>query len=170
MDTKNAVLKTRLKYWSGLILLALVVVVCSPLLLALVLAYGLYALLLHVLLWLLWSPAGKRVLFVYSNSPVWQSYIEDNILPRLPQGSVVLNWSERRRWRWWWLSAAAFRFFGGSREFNPLAVVVQPLRWGRTFRFWRAFRDAKHGNQVALRTIEAQFFTHLGLPRRDAAV
>ena len=24
-----------------------------------------------------------------------------NILPRLPHDSVVLNWSERRRWRWW---------------------------------------------------------------------
>ena len=84
-----------------------------------------YALLLHILLWLLWSPAGKRVLFVYSNSPVWQSYIENNILPRLPHGSVVLNWSERRRWRWWSLSAAVFHFFGGSREFNPLAVVVR---------------------------------------------
>jgi hypothetical protein len=77
--------------------------------------------------------SGKRVLFVYSNSPVWQSYIENNILPRLPHGSVVLNWSERRRWRWWSLSAAAFHFFGGSREFNPLAVVVRPLPLGPDF-------------------------------------
>jgi hypothetical protein len=173
MATKDGALKARLQLWCGRIFVALVVVVCSPLLLLLlplVLAYGLYALLLHILLWLLWSPAGKRVLFVYSNSPVWQSYIETNILPRLPHGSVVLNWSERRRWRWWSLSAAVFHFFGGSREFNPLAVVVRPLRWGRTFRFWRAFRDAKHGNQEALRTIEAEFFTYLGLPRRDAAI
>jgi len=165
-------LRARLQHWSGRIRLALVVVVCSPLLVLLVplvLAYGLYALLLHVLLWLLWSPAGKRVLFVYSNSPVWQSYIQDNILPRLPHGSVVLNWSERRRWRWWSLSAAVFHFFGGSREFNPLAVVVRPLRWGRTFRFWRAFRDAKHGDQEALMTIEAEFFRYLGLPPCDAS-
>ncbi len=170
MGTKNEILKPRLQRWSGRVLLAVVVVVCSPLLLPLLVAYGLYALLLHVLLWLLWSPAGKRVLFVYSNSPVWQSYIEDNILPRLPQGSVVLNWSERRRWRWWSLSAAVFHFFGGSREFNPLAVVVRPLRWGRAFRFWQAFRDAKHGNRDALRLVETQFFTYLGLPRHDAAI
>src|SRR5438552_18218208 len=106
MGTGNEVLKTRLQHWSGRVLVALVVSVCSPLLLLVLLAYGLSAFLLHVLLWLLWSPAGKRVLFVYSNSPVWQSYIENNILPRLPRGSVVLNWSERRRWRWWSLSAA----------------------------------------------------------------
>lgn len=162
--------RARGRHWSRRVLLALVVVGCSPLLLPLVLAYGLYALLLHVLLWLLWSPAGTRVLFVYSSSPLWQPYIEAHILPRLPHGSVVLNWSERRRWRWWSLSAAVFHFFGGCREFNPLAVVVRPLRWGRTFRFWRAFRDAKHGNREALTTIEAEFFTYLGLPARDTTV
>jgi hypothetical protein len=54
--------------------------------------------------------------------------------------------------------------FGGSRDFNPLAVVVRPLRWGRAFRFWRAFRDAKHGDRGALQLVETQFFTYLGLP------
>ena len=164
MGTKNEFLKRRLRYWGGRVLLALVVVVCSPLLLPLLVVYGLYALLLHVSVWLLWSPAGRRVLFVYSNSPVWQSYIEDNILPRLPRGSVVLNWSERRRWRWWSLSVAVFHLFDGTRDFNPLAVVVRPLRWGRAFRFWRAFRDAKHGDRGALQLVETQFFTYLGLP------
>jgi hypothetical protein len=166
--TKGAGLNTRLPRWSGRLLLALVVVVCSPLLLLLLFAYALYAVLLHVVLWLLWSTAGKRVLFVYSNSPVWQPYIEANILPRLPHGSVILNWSERQRWRWWSLSAAVFYFFGGSREFNPLAVVVRPFRWGRTFRFWKAFGEAKHGNQQPLRAIEAELFESLGLPRRGA--
>lgn len=134
------------------------------------LTYALFALLLHVLLWIFWSPAGKRVLFVYSNSPLWQSYIEERILPRLPHGSVVLNWSERRRWRWWSLSATVFQFFGGSREFNPLAVVVRPLRWVRVFRFWRAFRDAKHGDRTALHLVETQFFEYLEIPDHDAAV
>ena len=155
---------TRLERWGQRAVIALVVVVFSPLLLPLVVAYGIYAILLHLLLWLLWSPAGTRVLFVYSNSPVWQSYIEEHILPKLPQGSVVLNWSERQRWRWWSLSAAVFRFFGGRREFNPLAVVVRPFRWGQTFRFWKAFRDAKHGNRKSLDRIESEFFACLRLP------
>jgi hypothetical protein len=68
------------------------------------------------------------------------------------------------------LSAAVFRLFGGSREFNPLAVVVRPLRWVRVFRFWRAFRDAKHGNRSALSLLETQFFRCLGLPNHDAAI
>ena len=162
-------MKARLQHWGARVLLTLVIVLCIPLLILLVFAYGLFAVLLHILLWIFWSPSGKRVLFVYSNSPVWQSYIEDRILPRLPHGSVVLNWSERRRWRWWSLSAAVFHFFGGSREFNPLAIAVRPLRWVRVFRFWRAFRDAKHGDQTALHLLETQFFEYLGIANQDAA-
>lgn len=150
------------------VLLALVLVACSPLVVLAVLAWALYGLGLHLLLWLVWIPAGKRVLLVYSNSPVWQAYVEDTLVPRLPRNSVILNWSERRRWRWWWLSTAVFRFVGGSREFNPLAVVIRPFRRVRTFRFWRAFRDARHGDHAALRTIEAEFLRFLDVHARDA--
>jgi hypothetical protein len=146
--------------WSPAVVVGLVIVL-SPLVLILLVAYGIYAVLLHVLLWLLW---GRRVLFVYSNSPVWQSYIEEHLLPTLPHGSVVLNWSERRHWKRWSLASAAFRFFGGRREFNPLAVVVRPFHWSRTFRFWRAFRDLKHGKRESLEKIKAEFLSCLGRP------
>jgi len=136
----------------------LVVFVLSPLLLLILLAYGISVVLLHLALWLTWGPLGRRVLFVYSNSPVWQGYIEQNLLPRLPENAIVLNWSERRNWNRWTLSYLAFCFFGGSREFNPLAIVIQPLRRARCFRFWKAFRDFKHGNLHALAKVESEFF------------
>jgi hypothetical protein len=161
MATSIDGLNVRLRRWGTGILVAIAVLICLPLALPIVAGYGLYAFSLHVLIWLRWGPAGTRVLFVYSNSPVWQSYIENNIVPRLPPGSVVLNWSERRHWPRWSLPVRVFRFFGGRREFNPLAVVVEPLCWGRTFRFWKAFRDAKHGNHEALRRVEAEFFKYL---------
>ena len=151
-----------------------VVVVLSPLLVTLLimalLAYGAYALLLHLLLWLLWNPVGSRVLLVYSNSPTWRSYIEERIIPRLPPGSVVLNWSERRQWRRWSLAYLVFRFFGGRSEFNPLGVVIHPLRWGRTFRFWQAFRDFKHGRGETLAKVEAQFFHAAGVRQTNGAI
>jgi hypothetical protein len=152
-----------------IIALTLTALICGPFVLPIVVCYYLYAFVLHVLVWLRWCPAGTRVLFVYSNSPVWQSYIESNILPRLPADSVVLNWSERRGWPRWSLSTAIFRFFAGRREFNPLAVVVEPRHWGRTFRFWRAFRDAKHGKPDALHRVEREFFTHVGRSRTAGA-
>lgn len=161
-------LTTRLRRWGAGALVAVVVVICLPLVLTIVAGYGVYAVSLHMLIWIRWSRAGTRVLFVYSNSPVWQSYIENNIVPRLPPKSVVLNWSERRTWPRCSLAVAVFRFFGGRREFNPLAVVVEPFCWGRTFRFWQAFRDAKHGNHTALNRVETEFFTYLA--SRDAAI
>jgi len=149
----------RAKRWvSARPALWLVVFVLSPLLLLIVLAYGISVVLLHLALWLTWGPLGRRVLFVYSNSPVWQDYVEQNLLPRLPENAIVLNWSERRNWNRWTLSYLAFCFFGGSREFNPLAIVIQPLRRTRCFRFWRAFRDFKHGNLNALAKVESEFF------------
>ena len=147
----------RLHPWQlGLILLVLLVLL--PIVLLALAAYGIAALLLHLALWLVWVPSGRRVVFVYSNSPVWQQYIEENILPRLPRRSVVLNWSERRQWSRWTLGYWVFRFFGGRREFNPLAVVVRPLRWTRVFRFWKAFRDFKHGRRESLTRMENEFF------------
>jgi hypothetical protein len=153
----------------GWLVVALLSLFLAALLIVALLAYGAYALSLHLLLWLVWSPAGKRVLLVYSNSPIWQSYFEEQILPRLPSGSVVLNWSERRHWRRWSLAHLVFRFFGGHREFNPVAVVIRPLRWGKTFRFWQAFRDFKHGRRESLIRVEADFFRALGVREDDAA-
>jgi hypothetical protein len=109
-----------------------------------------------------WLPRGRRVIFVYSNSPVWQAYVEANILPRLPASAVVLNWSERAQWPFWSLAVWIFNLYGGSREYNPIAIVIRPLRTPRRFRFWRAFRDFKHGKSAKLREVEKQFFDYIG--------
>jgi hypothetical protein len=138
------------------------ILVLIPLLLLFFASYGLSRLLLHLALWLVWGPLGKTVLFVYSNSPTWQEHIEQNVLPRLPKRAVVLNWSERRLWSRLTLAYLVFRFLGGRREFNPLAVVVRPFRWARCFRFWQPFRDFKHGRPELLMKVEREFFECLG--------
>jgi hypothetical protein len=119
---------------------------------------------LHIAIWGWWCVRGRDILFVYSHSPVWQDYIERHVLPRLGRRAVVLNWSQRTRWR---LSLArlAFHHFGGSREFNPLAVVFRPFRRTRTFRFWQPFRDFKHGRPEALHRLESEFFGLIGVQR-----
>ena len=146
--------------WQLALILLFVVAVLPIVLLALAL-YGIAAVLLQVALWLAWVPFGRRILFVYSDSPVWQEYIEENILPRLPRRSVILNWSQRRNWKRWTLSYWVFQIFGGTREFNPVAVVVRPFRWVKVFRFWRAFRDFKHGRRERLARIQLEFFEHI---------
>ena len=108
---------------------------------------------LHLAIWTWWYLRGRDILFVYSDSPIWREHVEQHILPYLGERAVVLNWSHRKRWR---ISIArlAFHYFGGSREFNPLAVVFRPMRRTRTFRFWQPFRDFKHGRPEALRKLE----------------
>ena len=100
---------------------------------------------------------GRDLLIVYSNSPHWQAYVEREWLARWGHRSVVLNWSERKRWRFWTPSVLLFRAYTGYRGFNPIAMVV-PRWWGRptVIPFWQAFRDLKHGRDSALRHAEHQ--------------
>jgi len=103
-----------------------------------------------------WGTRGRDLLLVYSNSPHWQRYIEETWLPKWGHRAVVLNWSERSRWgRPVRPEVALFRAFGGATEFNPLAIVIPAGgRHVHVVRFWRAFRDFKHGRNRLLQTAE----------------
>ena len=136
-----------------------------------------------------WGAMGKCGLLVYSNSPHWQRYVEEQWLPRLADRVVVLNWSERAQWnRVHPFEAQMFRRFAGDREFNPLAVIFLARAHHATFhawlraikegdvvgmlapssrdvkviRFWQPFRDFKHGNDRALRQAESEMFAAIG--------
>jgi hypothetical protein len=110
-----------------------------------------------------WRIHGKDLLLVYSNSPHWQRYVEENWLPKWGHRAVILNWSERSTWgRSAPAEVALFRAFAGSREFNPLAIVIPPVgRDPHVVRFWRAFRDRKHGKDGLLQAAEAELDRHL---------
>jgi hypothetical protein len=69
----------------------------------------------------------------------------------------VLNWSERKRWTFG-LPVMLFRVFGGTRDFNPMAIVFEPLLWPRRFRFYKAFQSFKHGRPEDIETLRREFF------------
>jgi hypothetical protein len=139
-------------------LLVLTAPVWIPLVLLIGLWIGLQFIVLYGLVWAWWiGPRKKRVLFVYSNSPNWQRHVEATVIPRLPPAAVVLNWSERQRWPRFALPVRLFRFFAGSREFNPIGLVFERFALVRRYRFWKPFRDLKHGHQEAVDRLEAQF-------------
>lgn len=104
-----------------------------------------YLVVLYSLVWALWLPRGKDILFVYSDSPIWHEYMETQILPLVRQRAIVLNWSARSKWSQWSLRVSVFRHFGGSREFNPLVVKFQLFRRAKILRYWSAFQDWKRG-------------------------
>ncbi len=139
---------------AGAVLLAILVV---PFVLLAAAIYVLWALLLRLLVIVLWIPRGYRVLVVYSNSPHWGQYFEEHIVPRLGSRCVVLNWSERRRWSLS-LASCLFWFYGGHHAYNPLVVVLRPFGRAKIFRFWQAFRDAKHDRPESLRRLETELF------------
>jgi hypothetical protein len=110
-----------------------------------------------------WGIHGKDLLLVYSESPNWQAYVEERWLPRWGHRAVVLNWSERRKWtRPVRTDVALFRAFAGSREFNPLGIVVPATGSdAHVVRFWRAFREYKYGKDRLLRQAEAELERYL---------
>jgi hypothetical protein len=136
---------------------ALVVVVLPfvlPLALVAIALHLLYRIVLYLLVWTLWLPRGKDILFVYSD-------METQVLPLVQERAVVLNWSDRKKWMTWSLGVAAFRHFGGLREFNPLVVLFRPVRSARVFRFWSPFKDLKRGYNAPVERLRQDLLSAL---------
>lgn len=139
--------------WPLLVVLLPLVVVAGALWLVI-------AVLLQLVVWLTWCPRSRYVLVVYSNSPVWREYFEQNVLPAVGSRGVVLNWSDRKQWSYS-LPVALFRFFAGTRDFNPLAIVFEPLAWPRRFRFFGPFKAFKHGRPEEVEGMRLQLLALL---------
>jgi hypothetical protein len=144
---------------------AILIVVLLPLVLPLALFavanHLLYRALLYLLVWALWLPRGKDILFVYSDSPIWREYMATQVLPLVQERSVVLNWSERKKWSRWSLGVAVFHHFGGAGDFNPLVVLFRPLRLVRMFRFRSAFKDWKRGYKEPVERLRQELVASL---------
>jgi hypothetical protein len=143
--------------------LLVIVVLCLPLILAWVAVYlvfmAAWGVSLRIWFWRAHASHGRFILYVYSKSPNWQSYVEAHILPRIADRAVVLNWSERRQWsssRPW--EERFFRRFAGDREFIPIALVFGSRGRITAVPFYRAFLDYKHGRSAALERVEAQLY------------
>ena len=143
------------------ILIVLLLPLVLPLALFAVANHLVYRALLYLLVWALWLPKGKDILFVYSDSPIWREYIATQVLPLVQERSVVLNWSERKKWSRWSLGVAVFHHFGGAGDFNPLVILFQPLRVARVFRFWSAFKDWKRGYKEPVERLQQELSTAL---------
>ena len=96
--------------------------------------------------------APRDLLIVYTASPHWQEHIEQQWLTRWASRAVALNrsapnWKQRPEAELW-------RLMAGHSEHTPVAIVVPPDRSPSIFRFYRAFRDLKHGKHAALLALE----------------
>lgn len=104
----------------------------------------------YVLVWVLWLPKGKDVLYVSSDSPIWKEYMETEVFPLVATRAVVLNWSARSEWPRRSFAVRVFRTFGRKRDFNPMVILFRPFQRAKVFRFFAAFREWKHGNTAPI--------------------
>lgn len=100
----------------------------------------------------------KNIIFVYSNSPHWKTYIEENYFPLINGRAEILNWSERAAWNENYWPVKAVKHWGGNRDFNPLAIVYKNFFQVKVIRFYSAFNDCKFGKTELLREAEEKFF------------
>lgn len=105
-----------------------------------------WGIVLRLAVWIWWCPRGRTVLVVTSASPVWDEYMAERVL------SIVLKWSQRKHWRPS-LATSVFHHFGGCLNFNPMVIVFRPLGRTHVFRYFKAFRDYKHGNAKPIRRL-----------------
>lgn len=106
---------------------------------------------------------GRDLLIVYSASPHWQAYIEQNWVPRWRERAVLLNRSEPD-----WQSrpeAKLWRRVAGPLEHTPAAIIVPRRGRPAIVRFFRAFRDHKHGDPATLREREQELENRLAVAR-----
>ena len=132
------------------VLLTLLVIGLSPILIVAVLLNLFWGMILYIVIWL--THPKQLVIFVYSNSPKWQDYMEREILPSIQDRAVILNWSERRHWRNS-LAVLAFRYFAGQRNFNPIGIIFRPFHFVKRYRFFEAF---KRGNVKRLEQLKRE--------------
>lgn len=142
------------------VLIAFLVIILSPILIILAFLYSFWGVILYTAIWL----TGKKefVVFVYSDSPIWKEYVEKEILPHIQDRAIILNWSERRNWGNS-LAVLAFRYFGGYRNFNPIGMVFRPFHLVKTYRFFEAFQEFKHGHTKRVEEIKREIFEILGV-------
>jgi hypothetical protein len=140
------------------VLFTVLLLVLSPIVVVIVLSYLAWGAILYLAIWL--TRKEPFILFVYSDSPIWKDYIEKEILPQIQDRAVILNWSERRTWKSS-LAVLAFRYFGGHRNFNPMAMVFRPFHIVETYRFFEAFKEFKRGKRKNVEEIKSELFDTL---------
>ena len=95
----------------------------------------------------------KDLLIVYTDSPHWAPYIEENWLSRWHHRAVFFNRS--KPWHRRQLEARLWRAATHYRDHTPVAILVGKTGRLLVFPFFQPFRDSKHGRKHALEKAEA---------------
>ncbi len=104
---------------------------------------------------------GFLGILVTSDSPNWRSYIEESWLPRMRGRFLVFNWSRHEQWPRSTPVLLFHRLVGTDRNYCPSIVLLRGTAAPLVFRFFYAFRNAKHGNSEALVSLERRLWEEM---------
>ena len=104
---------------------------------------------------------GLVGLLVTSDSPHWKQYIEEKWVSRTRNTFRILNWSQHTQWGKSAYAKAFYRFCGTRENYCPCVILFRGLRYPLVFRFFYAFRDAKHGDEAALKALEERMLKEI---------
>ena len=104
-----------------------------------------------------------RVILVYSDSAKWKEYVELEIIPHLPENSLIFNISHPRNQSLHQFNYNQFRFWAGKSEYCPIVIVRRRFMKPLIFRFFKAFRKLKGGDSSELRAQTNKLLTILSI-------
>jgi len=80
-----------LKNISFKILLVFLAVIFLPVILIIGILYYVWGFILSFMAWTIWGLQGRNTLLIYSDSPIWLNYFEQEVLPYINKKVIVLN-------------------------------------------------------------------------------
>lgn len=88
-----------------------------------------------------WFSKGKYAFFLYSSSKKWQSYFEQEFIPKIQSKTIIWNWSTRFQsgWNNNLLEAKVLKLFGPIGYFYPIAIIFLPSGEVKTFQFYTPY-------------------------------
>jgi hypothetical protein len=130
----------------------------------------LYGMLCCAEVWIEWTKQGKDVLVIEFNSSHSREWMS-RLLPVLSNRAVLINWSDREKWKRSALTTQLFSIFGPHgmpEQFTahslPAAIVFRTLRRPKVFTFGERSKD-RDGKIDELRALLALPETHLHVSR-----
>jgi hypothetical protein len=138
--------------FAGIAFVGALVLLLSPLLIAMWAVSGLYGLALSIAWWLKHGRRGQDFLVVYSNSPKWSNFFSEDVLPIVSGRAVVVDISKDPSWKASEsLERRSHRYWGGRVEHTPLVIHFRNIGRVTEVRFYEASLRAKRGEPSPLR-------------------
>ncbi len=108
-----------------------------------------------------WFPKKTYIFFLYSNSAIWKTYFETELIPRIEKKAIIKNWSTRHTDGWWHnrksIEYRIVRFLCSSRYIYPCGIIFFPSGTYEICYFHDAYIAMIKSHKPEYKHMEARF-------------